>query len=254
MLACYAEEKKNQRSETLPYRTTQAIVLQRVDWRESDRILTLFSPEAGRVDALCRGCRKPKSPLLAAAELFTLGEYVLFSGKGKEYVQSCQVIEGFYPLRLDYPRLAAAALMGSACLKVIQPEEPMGHLFILLARSLKRLAYEDTPLEAVTSAFLLHFVTLQGVKPRLNHCVRCGKTMGEQEGGFLMPDEDGICCAGCGDRAPRRSWLTDLQLSWLRDVITLGIDKTDLALKTYPHHLLKQYTEYKLETRLPDLH
>lgn len=238
----------------LAYRSTQGIVLARTDYRENDRMITLLSPEFGRVEALCRGCRKPKSPLLAAAELFTLGEYVLFSGKGKEYVQSCQVIEGFYPLRLDYERLAAAALMGSACLKVIQPEEPMGHLFILLARSFKRLAYENTPVEAVTSAFLLHFVTLQGVKPRLNHCVRCGKTMGDKEGGFLMPDEDGICCAGCGDRAPRRNWLTALQTAWLRDVLILGIDKTELELKTYPHHLLKQYTEYKLETRLPDLH
>ena len=236
----------------LPYRTTQALVLQRVDWRENDRILTLFSPEHGRVDALCRGCRKPKSPLLAASELFTLGEYVLFSGKGKEYVQSCHVIEGFYPLRLDYPRLSAAALLGSACLKAIQPEEPMGHLYILLARSLKRLAYEETPVEAVVSAFLLHFVTLMGVKPRLNHCVRCGKTMAPSEGGYLLPEEDGICCRACGDRLPRRSWLTASQLAWLREILTLGIDKTSLSLKAYPLQLLRQYTEYKLETKLPE--
>lgn len=237
----------------MPYRTTQAIVLQRVDWRENDRILTLFSPEAGRVDALCRGCRKPKSPLLAASELFTLGEYVLFSSKGREILQSCNVIEAFYPLRLDYQRLAAAAMMASACLKVIQPEEPMGHLFILLARSLKRLAFEDTPVEAVVSAFLLHHVTLQGVKPRLNHCVRCGAVMGEGEGGYLMPEEDGICCVPCGDKVPRRSWLTADQLAWLREVLTLGIDKTALAPATYPHELLRQYAEYKLETRLPSI-
>ena len=39
--------------------TTNAIVLRRVDYRENDRMLTLFSPTLGRIDALCRGCRLP---------------------------------------------------------------------------------------------------------------------------------------------------------------------------------------------------
>jgi len=238
----------------LAYLRTQGIVLARTDYRENDRMITLLSPEFGRMEALCRGCRKPKSPLMTAGELFCMGEYVLYAQGPRQVVTACTVIESFYPLRLDYPRLSYGAMMLSASMKLAQPEAPAGHLFILLARSLKRLAYQQTPADQIGAAFLLHLAAIGGFKPRLNHCVRCGKTMGEQEGGFLMPDEDGICCAGCGDRAPRRSWLTDLQLSWLRDVITLGIDKTDLALKTYPHHLLKQYTEYKLETRLPDLH
>ncbi|NLX82855.1 MAG: DNA repair protein RecO [Clostridiales bacterium] len=237
----------------MPYKTFQAIVLQRVDWRENDRILTLFSPEHGRVDVLCRSCRKPKSPLMSAAELFTMGEYVVFSGKGRDYVQSCSIIESFYPLRLDYARLAAAAMMASACLKTIQPEEPMGHLYILLARSFRRLAFEDSDITAVTSAFLLHFITLQGFKPRLNHCVRCQKRMGDAEGGYLMEQEDGICCAACAPQANRRSWLSAEQTAWLRDVLVLGIDKISRELGAYPLGHLKRYTEYQLETNLPDL-
>lgn len=228
------------------------MVLHRTDWRENDRILTLFSPELGRVDVLCRGCRKPKSPLMTASELFTLGEYVFFAGKGKEMVHSCGVIESFYPLRLDYGRLTHAALMATACLKAIQPEEPMGHLFILLARSFKRLAYEDLPAEAVTGAFLLHFVTLQGFKPRLNHCALCNKVM-EEEGGFLIAQEDGICCAACGKVTPRHAWLSAAQLSWLRAVLARGIDKTDRLPASYPFLPLKLYTEAKLEAKLPDI-
>ena len=40
--------------------TTNAIVLRRADYRENDRMLTLFSPTLGRIDALCRGCRRSK--------------------------------------------------------------------------------------------------------------------------------------------------------------------------------------------------
>lgn len=236
----------------MPYLNCQAIVLRRNDYRENDRMLTLFSPEHGRVDALCRGCRKPKGPLLSASEVFTMGEYVLFESKGRKTVQSCNVIESFYPLRLDYERLRHAALMAAACLKTIQPEEPMGHLYILLARSLKRLAYEDLPADAVSAAFLLHFVTINGFKPRLNHCSRCGKRM-EEEGGYLLPDEDGVCCLSCGKDAPKRSYLTFEQLSWLREILSRGIDKTASLPNQVPMKVLKQYTEAKIESALPDI-
>ena len=237
------------KEKNVPYRKTQAIVLSRSDYRDNDSILTLFSPDDGRVDVLCRGCRKPRSPLMNAAELFTMGEFVLFSGKGHEAVHACTVIESFYPLRLDYTRLRHAALMASACLKTIQPGESMGHLYILLARSLKRLAYEELDPEVVTTAFLLHFVTLSGFKPRLNHCSRCGNRMGE-EGGFLLAQEDGICCLSCGKDAPKRSWLSKEQLQWLRLVLALGLDKMEEHPAVPPVEMLKQYTEAKLESGL----
>lgn len=236
----------------MPYLNCQAIVLRRSDYRENDRMLTLFSPERGRVDALCRGCKKPKGSLLTASELFTMGEYVLFESKGRKTIQSCNVIESFYPLRLDYERLRHAALMAAACLMSIQPEEPMGHMYILLARSLKRLAYENLPGDAVSAAFLLHFVTINGFKPRLKHCSRCGKAMGE-EGGYLLPEEDGICCFSCGKDAPKRSYLSFGQLAWLREVLISGVEKAGELPLQAPLAQLKQYTEAKMESALPEI-
>lgn len=236
----------------MPYSNSQALVLQRSDYRDNDRILTLFSPEQGRVDALCRGCRKPKSPLMPAAELFTLGDYVLFSGKGRRMIQSCSVIEGFYPLRLDYQRLLHAALMATACLRTIQEEQPAGHLFILLVRSLKRLAYEEQDPQAVTAAFLLHFVSLNGFLPQLDQCVGCQRSMAE-EGGFLFSQEDGISCTACGAHGPKRSWLSANQLAWLRQVLTQGIDKAQPLAGSAPLEPLQAYAQDKLELKLPSV-
>ena len=65
----------------MPTLTTQAIVLRHADYREHDRMLTLLSPAYGRIEALCRGCKRPQSPLLSASEWFALGEYVLFPAR-----------------------------------------------------------------------------------------------------------------------------------------------------------------------------
>ena len=236
----------------LPYRTMQAIVLSRSDWRENDRILTMISPESGRMDALCRGCRKANSPLMPAAELFTMGEYVLFSGRGRELVHACTVIESFYPLRLDYGRLAHAAVMAAAALRASQPEEANPHLFILLARSLKRLAYSSVSPDAAACAFLLHFAGVTGFKPRLNHCVRCGGEMGSR-GGSLLAEDGGVCCPDCEKNPAERVRLGYEELSFLREVLQRGIDRVDAFPARLPLRALRDYVEQKITGPLPRL-
>ena len=72
------------------------IVLHTANYREADRMLTLFSPVRGRMEAIARGCRRPKSPLLNAAEIFALGDYELFEKNGRYTVVSASLIETFY--------------------------------------------------------------------------------------------------------------------------------------------------------------
>ena len=95
----------------MPYITTQAIVLHTADYRDNDRMLSLLTPEHGQLDALCRGCKKPQSPLMSAAQAFSYGEYVLYQAKGRMTVTSFQLIDSFYALREDYERLRYAACM-----------------------------------------------------------------------------------------------------------------------------------------------
>lgn len=117
----------------MPNLTTQAIVLRHADYREHDRMLTLLSPSMGRVEALCRGCKRPQSPLLAASEWFALGEYVLFAGKGHMTVTSCNLTESFFPLRTDYDRLKHATYLLSVAEAAAQPGERAVELFTVVA-------------------------------------------------------------------------------------------------------------------------
>lgn len=237
----------------MPYVTSQGLVLRHADYREHDRVLTLLTPDRGRVEALCRGCRKPKSPLLAASELFCLGEYVLYKGKGHEMVTACQVQDSFYAVREDYDRLSYGALMLSAAEIAAQAEQPAEHLMILLTRSLKRLCEGALDPAQVCAAFLLHFASLMGVKPRLNHCALCQRPLAADEAAWLDPVAGGLVCAGCrqGDSAAPR--LSALEIAWLRQVLARGIDKAELVIPQAPLLALKRYVEALLDRRLPTL-
>jgi DNA repair protein RecO (recombination protein O) len=188
---------------------------------------------------------------MAAAELFTWGEYVLFTGKGRTIVQSCQVTDNFYPLRTEYEKLQLASVMLHAALKVVQPEDPAKGLFILLARSLRRLAYSTLPPRAVAAAFLLHFSGVSGFAPRLDRCVRCGKALGD-EGGYLIMQEGGVCCAACGTREPERLFIPAATLRWLREVAAQGIEKASPPPLDVPYNLLADFAGHHLDTKLPE--
>lgn len=234
----------------MPAITTQGIVLRHADYREHDRMLTLLSPALGRVEALCRGCKRPQSPLLSASEWFVLGEYVLYTGKGHMTVTSCRVTETFYPLRSDYERLKYATYLLSVTEAAVQPGDRAVELFTLLARSLSRLAYTEKAPQAVAAAFLLHFSAVSGWRPRLSHCVRCGKRLEDQEIRLLDIENGGLLCGACASPLIPAQPVTAAQVRWMRDVLQVGIDKTALPEQDAPGALLSAYVESRLEKKL----
>lgn len=237
----------------MAYVSTQALVLRSVNWRENDRIITLLTPERGRVEALVRGCRKPKSALMAASQLFTLGNYVLFKGKGHEMVVSCEVIDSYYPLRNDYDKLSYASIILSSAELAAQPEEPQPHLIILLTRTLARLAYTDLDQRAVTAAYLLHFAALLGYKPRLVHCVSCREAIEDGRQAFLDPQAGGLLCKNCFNAQTAAMKLEPDAVMWLRNVLIQGIEKSLDLPRIIPLLQIKKYVEYVLDRPLPQL-
>ena len=118
-----------------------AIVLRRVNYRDYDRMVTLLSPSRGRIDAIVRNCRKPKSHNLNAAEPFSLGDYMMIEAGGHMTVTSVHLIETFYPLRNDYARLTCGMWLLSLAEAVAEPEQEQQELFMLLLHTLSRLAF-----------------------------------------------------------------------------------------------------------------
>ena len=171
-----------------------AIVLRWVNYREKDRMLTLFSPTRGRVEAVAHGCRNPKSSLLNASEIFALGDFQLYEKNGRNTLTSAALIETFYPLRQDYERLACATYVLSICEQTVQPGVPMQDLFMLLLHTLSRLAFTEQPWRPLLSGFLVNYAVCEGFRPRLMHCINCGRIIEKGEEMFFDLHEGGICC------------------------------------------------------------
>ncbi len=177
--------------------TLKGMVIRTVDYRDNDRILTLFTAEQGRVDAKARNCRKATSPLLACTQPFTYGEYQLFYHKNKYIVDQGEVLESFYPLREDVGRFAAASLCASLCLEGVQAEEGSAEIFSLLYHTLSFLTYGDNDPGDLTACFLIRCLSLMGFRPAITHCAVCGRDLREDPVIRFLPDKGGAVCAAC---------------------------------------------------------
>lgn len=223
-----------------------AIVLRYANYRDNDRMLTLFSPTRGRIEALARGCRKPRSPILNASELFALGDFELYERGDHLTVINANLVETFYPLRSDFDRLAVGTYLLGVVEGVIQPGVPAQELFMLLLHTLSRLTFSDQPWRPLLSGFLLHLTQCEGFTPRMSHCVRCQRKLDENESRWFSPPEGGTVCRECRD--PACVPVSGAQLRWMLHMLQCGSASwVDSPEMTAPYRLLRQYVESRLE-------
>ena len=227
-----------------------AIVLRHANYRDNDRMVTLLSPSRGRIDAIIRNCRKPKSHNLNSSELFALGDYMLHENGGHITVTSVRLIETFYPLRGDYDRLTCGIYLLNLAEAVAEPEQPEQELFMLLLHTLSRLTFSNQEWKPLLAGFLLHFSACQGFKPRLNHCVFCGKRLDGDEAVFFDGEEGGAVCGSCRRRKDQAQ-LSPGQIRWMRAALETGsagwVDTPEAAA---PFILLRRYVEQRLGRRI----
>ena len=226
-----------------------AIVLRYANYRENDRMMTLFSPTRGRVDAVCRGCRRPKSPLLNASELFALGDFELFEKGGRYTVTGFTLIENFYPLRDDWDRLNVGMYLLNLCESAVQPGENAQELFMLLLHTLSRLTFSDQPWRPLLTGFLAHFANTEGYRPRLRHCVTCGERIPDADRAWFDLREGGLCCGR--HRQEGMPAITPEERAFLHHALETGSSSWTVdSARRAPLPLMEKYVEGRLEKPL----
>ncbi len=181
----------------MPTECIRAIVTGYTDYRDNDRILTLFSAEHGRIDCKARNCRKPTAPLLACAQLFVFGEFELFIGNDRATVNGCDIRETFYPLREDVDRFMAAAAATQLTNAVIERESSDQALFSLLYHMLSYFAYTDCNPKDLLIAFMLHYLDHAGYRPSLTRCAVCRRDVRQDAVLYYSADAGGVVCNAC---------------------------------------------------------
>src|SRR5919201_5368554 len=180
-----------------------AVVIGSFNLGESDRVVTFYSREHGKVRGVAKASRRMRSRFGGALELFTLGELVFFDTGRTDLVRvdHFDVLEPFAAIRTDLERLGQGAWIVECVNRLTAERDPHAALFGLLTRALRALASAAGP-PRVAVCFGARCLDVLGHRPRLDRCVECGRVYP-----FARPalDEGGVVCEACaasGDAVP----------------------------------------------------
>ena len=159
---------------------TEAVVLQTVDYKDNDKLLTLFSPALGKITAGIRGVKKPKAKLAFAAQPFCFAEYVLAEKSGRYTVTSAYLHESFFSLRTDLVRFYSACAAAEVCLAILPENEVYDGLFIGYIECLKALSLAEEDACDALIGFILIALRESGYPIDLGLWEECDGDVGDR--------------------------------------------------------------------------
>jgi DNA repair protein RecO (recombination protein O) len=152
-----------------------AVVIGSFALGESDRVVTFFSRDFGKVRGVAKAARRPRSRFSGAFELFTVGHLVFFDTGRSDLVRidHFDVVHPLARLRDDLDRIGHASWMIESVGRLTAERDPHVGLYALLVRSLRSM--ERGAAGRVAVCFVTRCVDIVGHRPRLDACVECGR-------------------------------------------------------------------------------
>ena len=232
---------------------TEAIIIKKIKLGEADRILTLYTPHLGKIQAVAKGVRRPRSKLAGHLELLTHSLVSLARGRNIDTITGSQTINSFLPLKSDL-QLASYALYATELVNQFTAENVEDYpLFQLLLETMHHLC-QGGDNELVLRYFELHLLNEVGYRPQLQQCVSCRLPLKATTNSFC-PSAGGILCPSCSQSQPLTYPLSlnaqkVLRLLQNNDYNTVSRLKINPELSRQLEMVMRNYLKYLLEREI----
>ncbi len=186
---------------------SKGIVLRSIRYSEADRILDLYTRDAGLISAIAKGIRRTKSRFGARLEPLSCVEFVAYHGRTLDTVTQAETLRSFRGVREDLARFESAAGMVGSVRALSGVDEADRRVFNLLYNALDTLEARESGFETIEAALGMKLSILAGYAPQLDVCLVCATELdAAPEPLHFAPVHGGILCRECrsetGDAFP----------------------------------------------------
>lgn len=193
---------------------TCGLVLRETVTRDADKILTVLTPDRGRLSVIARGARRKGSRVAAACQLLAYSEMTLYEKGRWTMLDAADTIELFDGLRQDLTALSLAAYFAELTEAV---SDGSGDVLPLLLNALYALSALKKPPQLVKPAFQFRLMALAGYEPMADGCALCGAP--QPENPMLDVVHGVVHCGRCREKGGLSLPLTASGLAALRYVL-----------------------------------
>jgi len=229
---------------------TEAIIIKKTKLGEADRILTLYTSDLGKIQAVAKGIRRPRSRLAGHLELLTHSLVSLARGRNLDTIIGSQTINSFLPLKSDL-QLSSYALYTIELVNQFTADHIENRpLFQVLLDTMERLCQANDN-DLLLRYFELHLLNEVGYRPQLQQCVTCQQPLEPVTNSFSYSN-GGMVCSNC---YPDQQLARPLSLNALKvlrllqsgDYATASRLRMNSQLSHELEAVMRDYLKYLLE-------
>ncbi len=170
------------------------VVIAENNMGDFDKMLTILTPNLGKISCSAKGARRPKSQLMSGSQLMCFGEYMLFKGSDTYTLNSCEIIELFYNIRTDLEKLTYAMYVTKIVSDVTTENQNSFNTLKLYLNTLYMISETEKDLDFIISVFKLRILKILGFAPNTRECVGC-KT--KENIRYFSIRDNGFKCKEC---------------------------------------------------------
>ena len=228
---------------------TEAVIIKKTKLGEADRILALYTPHLGKIQAVAKGVRRPRSKMAGHLELLTHSQLSLARGRNLDTITGTQTIDSFLPLKSDL-ELASQALYATELVDKFTAEHVENRpLFQLLVDTLHRLC-QGNKNELTLRYFELHLLNAVGYRPQLQRCISCRSPL-KPVTNYFSSSAGGVFCPACSQKQASSPLSVDalkvLRFFQNNDYDTASRLKMNPELSQELEQVMRNYLTYLLE-------
>lgn len=201
---------------------TKGIILVENNVGDYDKMITMLTPGLGKIGCHAKGARRNKSSLMAGTQFLCFGEYLLFKGNDTYNINSCEPIEIFYNIRIDYDKLKYVAQIIKIVCDVTNENDNSYRTLQLLLNTLYTISELEKNLDLVLAIFKIRLLSILGFTPKIDKCKNCNEEINIK---YFSIKDDGIKCGACGKIDKSAIQISEGTLTAIRYIITAPAKK-----------------------------
>ncbi|MBI2881172.1 MAG: DNA repair protein RecO [Candidatus Tectomicrobia bacterium] len=174
-----------------------ALVLRRFKLGEADLIVSFLTRERGKMRAVARSSRRPKSKFAGALEPLSRVHLEYYGRENADLfrVNSADVLRSFDKLRRDYEKVKSALVLAELLDRLLEDGEAQPAIFDLSLGVLDWMEGKDSA-EDPLIFFEVRFLRELGYAPNLDRCARCEADLAGK-GAVFRAGAGELLCPGC---------------------------------------------------------
>lgn len=230
---------------------SQGFILRQRDFKDSDKLLSIFTEQKGKITAIAKGVKKPKSSLRACAQPFCHAYFHLNQGRDMDLLTQGKLLDFYANSRSDLERSLYCIYLMELLDKSLLENMPLPGLYQALLEVLTAINEQGlNPL--FIRYFEVQLLAHLGYKPVLKHCISCAQ---KPTGTFYFSlAEGGLICPDC-QRENKTGFIISGETIGLLRLLNEGSFqalprvKASLAGLRELETLLEKYLEYHLDRK-----